>query len=324
MDIKTINSVKEYVEAICELNRNRNDLLNEEFLFRGQSNVKWKLEPSLVRLRSDSKGLVNSDATCLKDELSLIEMAKYKLPEIFKNDMLPLDILALLQHHLVPTRLLDLTENALVALYFACEIILKEKKKPGDKEPDGEVFVFHQYDSDIATYPIIQAIADSSHLIRSNKYPLDFFFQSASNMPYFASQRIVYDICFSEKNKNKSSKNKSPFMSMEDILSGICHKPIFVYAPIRTMRQKTQSGRYLLFPNRIHESASFNCKVFDDELVSLEKDDPCIACRFTISGEAKQSILDDLNTLGICREILFWDNIDVVCQEIKKTISLRQ
>ena len=319
MDIKTINSVKEYVEAICELNRNRNDLLNEEFLFRGQSNVKWKLEPSLVRLRSDSKGLVHSDATCLKDELSLIEMAKYKLPEIFKNDMLPLDILALLQHHLVPTRLLDLTENALVALYFACEIILKEKKKPEDKEPDGEVFVFHQHDSDIATYPIVQAIADSSHLIRSNKYPLDFFYQSASNMPYFASQRIVYDICFSEKNKKKS-----PFMSMEDIVSGSCNKPIIVYAPIRTIRQKTQSGRYLLFPNRIERSDSLNSKVFTDELVSLEKDDACIACRFTIAGEAKQSILDDLNTIGICREILFWDNIDVVCEEIKKTISLRQ
>ena len=26
-------------------------------------------------------------------------------------------------------------------------------------------------------------------------------------------------------------------------------KPIFVYAPIRTLRQRTQSGRYILFPN---------------------------------------------------------------------------
>lgn len=47
--------------------------------------------------------------------------------------------LFLAQHHNVPTRLLDWTENALVALYFACEPV----KAPleGSPQPDGDVWV---------------------------------------------------------------------------------------------------------------------------------------------------------------------------------------
>lgn len=38
-----------------------------------------------------------------------------------------------MQHYDVPTRILDITTNALVALYFACE---------GNDDKDGEVLIF--------------------------------------------------------------------------------------------------------------------------------------------------------------------------------------
>lgn len=77
--------------------------------FRGQANKKWDMKPSIFR------------------ETYLIENEDKIIKDIFTNcpdDFLPTDTLfeklVKLQHYGCKTRLLDLTTNALVALYFAC------------------------------------------------------------------------------------------------------------------------------------------------------------------------------------------------------------
>lgn len=64
-------------------------------------------------------------------------LAKY--PDLFKDCQNNVDRLALMQHHQLPTRMLDLTTNALIALYFAVE---------KDNCKDGVVYVFNNFYND--------------------------------------------------------------------------------------------------------------------------------------------------------------------------------
>jgi hypothetical protein len=77
--------------------------------FRGHSDARWQLLPSLAR-----------NTKHLKAEIDLI--VKFKQNSALLLSQLPQtewQWITIMQHHGVPTRLLDWTENPLIALYFA-------------------------------------------------------------------------------------------------------------------------------------------------------------------------------------------------------------
>ncbi|MCL1665575.1 FRG domain-containing protein [Elizabethkingia ursingii] len=128
--MKLINSVKEYLEAIQEIK------IENNVFFRGHASESYVLVPGIYREVKDKKTLIEHEEQIYREVIS-------KSPQEFLNKT-TLETLALLQHYEAPTRVLDLTENALVALFFAVN--------KNDNNENGEVIVFDIPDDFICHY----------------------------------------------------------------------------------------------------------------------------------------------------------------------------
>ena len=285
-----INNIPEYVERVLGLDKElKHDIqYNEVLYFRGQSNKEFKLLPSLAR---------NSRRGTFPYERNLIESAKFKMPTIFNNNDTPINLLALLQHYGIPTRLLDVTTNPLVALYFACT----------DFEKDGEVIVFKNNEDDLATYPIINAIADTYRFTIGSCTDLGDFYEYVIEQPYFLEQKRTLQYASKEENGRW--------------IEACCKEIFFVKAMELSQRQKAQQGSFILFHNKIERLNEKDMPYFVHSIEPIDKKSESIIERFIIPEKEKKNILKQLSFIGISKSSLFPDNLDFACEEIAKSQS---
>jgi hypothetical protein len=97
-------------------------------LYRGQANSSWNLDASITR----EPKYLNNEAEMYYEILSL-------KPDAFKNDISVYERLITMQHFGMPTRLLDITRNPLVAIFFSCN-------NWECKDNDGVIFTFKPKD----------------------------------------------------------------------------------------------------------------------------------------------------------------------------------
>jgi len=91
------------------------------FVFRGQSSATWPIFSSLARHLLAHSPPVKPDEW-RRRELKMYRSFRERIlrlcPRLY-DDLCPLEILSLMRHHSVPTRVIDFTEHPLVAAYFA-------------------------------------------------------------------------------------------------------------------------------------------------------------------------------------------------------------
>jgi len=234
-----------------------------EVFYRGHSDKKkYKLEPSLFRRDEDGNYLYKHNEHILYRELLVSNSAD------FQSDVYTLDSLVRMQHYSLPTRLLDITSNPLIALYFACKSAANE---------EGEVIIFSMkrkdvkyFDSDVAS-----CIANLARLPQSEKDEIKFDETDFNEQPPI--KRLIHFI-----------REEKPFFEAA-IVPDDLRKIICVKGKQSNDRISSQSGAFLLFGLD---------SVFDEEGTPEIK-----VSRITVSD--KKSILRELDLLNINESTVF-------------------
>lgn len=240
-------------------------------VFRGQADCTWNLLPSTFRTREDF----------LNEHLYIREFQREFPGEC--SGYTSFEILVKAQHYGIPTRLLDLTLNPLVALYFACT-----------DQPDSDGVVYQLFPTGVFPQDSIACLALSDYVC---KYKRQQYWNDTQEEKLLRSVKMSDRRLFSSDAEivqkvlsgNPSWILVSPVVSNSRIRA---QQGLFALCTTQLVpcRDRGMGNRRFLFPDE--ERAAQEMRLLKTALVPRER---------------KQDLLFQLDYLGINESVLFPD-----------------
>ena len=116
-DVEIVQTLEEYLAIVL----GDGGASGDQTFYRGHSDKSYRLEPSLFRKNA------TGGPRFLRDEDQMVRELLSERPGDFAGDLYMIDKLVRMQHFGLPTRLLDVTSNPLVGLYFCCSGVKVDK-----------------------------------------------------------------------------------------------------------------------------------------------------------------------------------------------------
>lgn len=283
-----INNIQDYMNAIEKLKTKysystgefNNTTIEPRFLFRGHGNHdKYKLEPKIFRTKKTQTGFVTQFSQLEYNILAdFISEAKAYEKNIYDIQTW----LEIAQHYKIPTRLLDFTENPLVALYFAC------RSKTDTK---ASVWMVNEktYEKKFCNAPYLKMTVDSQNTVST------------------IIQREI--VLFGKLDQNTLPAYEYPWI----------YKPQYVDERMQLQSSMFMiwGSRRCALTEMISQNDYMN---FDDNEV-ITSDSPGFLCALEIDSKAKQELLEQLDMLGI-NEKFIYPGLEGIGKTIAKKYSI--